>query len=52
MDLKKVEIYKKTLDQREKKSAKTYTLDETNLAIALEQNKSGVKILEKEVELN
>lgn len=50
--LSEVEIYKKTLYQIEKKSAKTYTLDETNLAIALEQNKSGVKILEKEVELN
>ncbi|MDO8316679.1 MAG: hypothetical protein Q7T12_04070 [Flavobacterium sp.] len=50
--LSEVEIYKKTLDQIEKKSAKTYTLDETNLAIALEQNKSGEKILEKEVELN
>ncbi len=52
MILAEVEIYKKTLDQIEKKSAKTYTLDETNLAIALEQNKSGVKILENEVELN
>ena len=50
--LSEVEIYKKTLDQIEKKSAKTYTLDETNLAIALEQNKSGLDILEKEVELN
>ncbi|MFT5251119.1 MAG: hypothetical protein ACI87N_000090 [Flavobacteriales bacterium] len=52
MILAEVEIYKKTLDQIEKKSAQTYNLDETNLSINLERFNAGVSIIEKEIELN
>lgn len=52
MILAEVEIYKKTLDQIEKKPAKSYTLDETNLLINLERHGAGQSILNKEVELN
>ncbi|MBU2060319.1 MAG: hypothetical protein KKH44_00520 [Bacteroidetes bacterium] len=52
MIIAEVEIYKKTLDQIEKKSAKAYTLDETNLLINLERNGAGLSILNKEIELN
>lgn len=50
--LAEVEIYKKTLDQIEKKPAKTYTLDETNLSINLERYEGSISILNKEIELN
>ena len=52
MILAEVEIYKKTLDQIEKKPAKSYTLEETNLLINLERHGAGISILNKEVELN
>lgn len=50
--LAEVEIYKKTLDQIEKKPAKSYSLDETNLLINQERQGAGISILNKEVELN
>jgi hypothetical protein len=52
MILAEVEIYKKTLDQIEKKPAQTYNLDETNLSINLERFNAGESIIEKEIELN
>jgi hypothetical protein len=52
MILAEVEIYKKTLDQIEKKPAQTYNLDETNLSINLERYNAGESIIEKEIELN
>ena len=52
MILAEVEIYKKTLDQIEKKPAKSYTLEETNFLINLERHGAGISILNKEVELN
>lgn len=52
MILAEIEIYKKTLDQIEKKPAHSYSFDETNLLIDLERNGAGISILEKEVELN
>lgn len=52
MILAEVEIYKKTLDQIEKKPAQTYNLDETNLSINLERYNAGISIIEKEIELN
>lgn len=52
MILAEVDIYKKTLEQIEKKPAKSYSLDETNFLIDLERNGAGMSILEKEVELN
>lgn len=52
MILAEVEIYKKSLEEIEKKPATTYSLEETVFAINRERQNAGVGILEKELELN
>lgn len=50
--LSEVEVYKKTLVEMEKKTALSYSLDETYILSEKIREKSGYSILQKEVDLN